>query len=97
MTPTPNLFRAFATLLLIVLLGCNHSAEKTLQSSNPGFEIQIIGKADGCIIYRFWDGGNVHYFVRCQGASDVSTTDLRNCGKNCWHLEEIQTVSVGLK
>jgi hypothetical protein len=77
----------------LLLAGCSQTEpEKTLATSNPQFEVDVIGKVDGCTIYRFRDSGRPHYFVKCaDGAAQTMTN--QNCGKNCQYQDHIPTVT----
>ena len=80
--------------LLITLVGCSPTPpQQTLKTSNPEFTVHMIGKVDGCTIYRFEDAGRSHYFVRCIEGS-VHAMGIQGCGKNCTYADEIPTTVV---
>jgi hypothetical protein len=66
-------------------------------SSNPGFVVSLLFEHDGCEVFRFVDGGNYRYYVRCKPGDDVTAIEQHTqyCGKNCYRTvqEEIQTVT----
>lgn len=88
-----NLMKLLLVLpLLAVLIGCQVPAVKVLTTTNAALSVDVVGKVDGCIIYRFRDDGHTHYFVRCQGASEVASITVQSCGKSCTYSDEIATL-----
>jgi hypothetical protein len=78
---------------VLFLAGCAPTIpEKTLSTSNPRFEVDVVGKVDGCTIYRFTDAGKQHYFVKCADGS-VQASTIQTCGKNCKYEDRIPTVT----
>jgi hypothetical protein len=78
--------------LVGIVVGCTESANPLLseQSSNKDIMVDKLFEYDGCLVYRFFDQGRHHYFVKCAYGS--STKQLISCGKNCIYAEEIETV-----
>lgn len=72
-------------LLILLVSGCSQDGTKVETKENiADFEVVKLFKTDGCTVYRFYDGGNKHYFTNCgQTMSNVS------CGKNSHREEEI--------
>ena len=68
-------------ILLIVLLisGCvNESLEKK-STDNSHIPVEKLFTYDGCVVYRFFDGGSARYFTNCKG----TTSWQESCGKSC--------------
>jgi hypothetical protein len=82
-------------LALLMLTGCLKDAERAASSSNGQVTVGLLTSVEGCDVYRFFDDGNAHYFVKCKDAH-VTEIDERteSCGKNCTRtvVEEIPTV-----
>jgi hypothetical protein len=80
MTPTP-LTKPIA--LLILLAGCETDALTTQPTNNAGFEVGLLFEHEGCRVFRFRDGGDRRYFVRCgDGSAHVEwQTHVTNCHK----------------
>jgi hypothetical protein len=77
---------------LLILAGCATTPMQTLSTNNPELQIDVVGKADGCTIYRFRDAGKNHYFVKCiEGTAQAMS--MQSCGKNCQYEDRIQTVT----
>lgn len=69
---------ALCLLLLATLAGCQGEAESTTRAGSD-FKVDRLFKVDGCIVYRFHDGGRARYFTNCSGATQWE----ESCGKNC--------------
>lgn len=56
--------RFLILLMTVSMIGCEppRSIEKTEEA---GYEVDKVFVKDGITIYRFWDGGNRHYFTSC--------------------------------
>lgn len=65
-------------LLVATLAGCQGEAESTTRAGSD-FKVDRLFKVDGCIVYRFHDGGRARYFTNCSGATQWE----ESCGKNC--------------
>jgi hypothetical protein len=48
-------------LIIVSILSCKGKAIE--QTSNGDFEVEYLFEKDGVKVYRFWDGGSVHYFT----------------------------------
>lgn len=61
-----------------LLAGCEKSAQRTLATSNPHVNVDLLFEHEGTKVYRFEDGGEFLYFaVRKEGASMVETTSTK--------------------
>lgn len=83
-------------LLITCLLvtSCQRQAETSSQTSNPEVKVETLFRHDGCTVYRFRDGGNDHYYVRCSdGYVRADTSISESCGKACTRtrVEGIET------
>ena len=65
-----------ALTLAIVATGCYKDAQTTTTVGN-GFKVEFLFKKDGVKVYRFFDGGDFHYFT---SNGETMTTQYR--GKN---------------
>lgn len=77
--------------LLLALAGCAKQAESTMPAGRE-FTVDRLFTTDGCTAYRFMDGGERRYFVRCE--STVTTSAQTGCGKNCISEDSITTAEV---
>jgi hypothetical protein len=68
------------SLTALALTGCYKDAQTTSTEGN-GFEVEFLFEKDGIRVYRFNDGGHVHYFT-----SKGETMTSQSSGKN--HYEE---------
>lgn len=57
----------------LVLGACGKNPTDTLKTDNRAISVDKLFQIDGCQVYRFRDGGEKQYFVRCA----TSTTTLR--------------------
>jgi hypothetical protein len=83
-------------VLLALLVGCAKDPEALHRTSNPEVEVGELFTHDGCTIYRFYDAGNSHHYVVCDGSRDAQTIrDYDSSGKHHHtHIHEnIRTVS----
>ena len=62
---------ALAIVAMLALTGCYKPAESTERRGN-GFEVERLFVHDDCTVYRFSDGGQPRYFVRCPGSRSTS-------------------------
>ena len=51
-----------ALVIIIGLSSCYKKAQSTEQTGN-GFKVEFLFEKDGIKVYRFFDGGNYHYFT----------------------------------
>ena len=79
-------------ILIILLTGCNKTPISTLETPNPNVKVDILTTVDGCTIYRFRDGGNDNYFVKCTSGSTQAIYTVP-CGKSCTEQVAITTVN----
>lgn len=88
-------------VILLILMLCVCSCTKQIE---PKETIPIAGSessvdklftVDGCTTYRFYDGGYIHYFVKCSDIVMTTSTHSESCGKGCTRTitDEIETVS----
>ena len=85
-----NVYSLFSCLLLsLVLVSCLAPAQMQVQGSNPSVKVELLFEADGCKVYRFYDGNPraPRYFTKCQNGSS-SVGWLESCGKNCVYYAE---------
>lgn len=83
----------FVCVVAILLVGCDASSQKAIEPTGSELKVSVIGTTtDGCTIYRFRDGMDNHYFVRCVGQPDVATSTMQPCGKNCLYPDEITSI-----
>jgi hypothetical protein len=82
-----KLLIAFSILLLT---GCGADFIERKDTGNVEIEGGMIAVIDGCSVYRFKDGGERVYFVRCSDRT-VTTSWEHSCGKNCTKHEMIPT------
>jgi len=85
-------------LLLLLLAGCfTEATPMTEENRSPKaqeFGVQFLFEYEGCRLYRFGDGGAVHYYANC-GSSTTTSTEVcvadGNGGQNC----SLETTSTG--
>jgi hypothetical protein len=82
----------FAALLVMVvwLQGCSHDPVSSESTNNPQVPVELMFEHDSCKVYRFYDGGRRHFFVRCR-SEVASTLSTQRCGKHCTRDELIST------
>lgn len=73
-----------------MLTGCSAEPLGTARSSNRNVTVEHFTDAEGCRIYRFYDGGSRHYFVRCP-SGPIQTITPQSCGKNCTKSTIVET------
>lgn len=82
-----------ARLILIAILlsiaGCENQAVGTSDTSNRQIQVDNLFSHDGCTIYRFHDGGYLHYYAKCDNSAEV--TNRYSCGKSCTIEDSIRT------
>lgn len=79
---------AFAAL---VLASCTGSVEST--KTVRDYEIQRLFETDGCVMHRFADNGDWHYFLTCKDRAETISNECRMVGKTAICKEDIiQTV-----
>lgn len=81
----------FIVALVIFVSACAEEPLQTSRTSNPNVPVSKLLQHDGCTVYRFYDGGRHHYYVRCDGNSSTSTLSTRSCGKGCTEQYNIDT------
>lgn len=88
-------YLVLAALFLAGLLvaGCAKDPETISRSTNPEFDVSRLFSYDGCIVYRFYDNGRLHYFARCGSEVETIAAQKKACGKGCVkeHSENIRT------
>ncbi|NTF17991.1 DUF4884 domain-containing protein [Agrobacterium rubi] len=70
----------------VALSGCARDPMETSRTDNPAIVVERLFEHEGCIMYRFMDGGSYVYYSNCQGStqsrqgkhgkSQVSTTRI---------------------
>jgi hypothetical protein len=78
-----------ALALVLAVSSCTAMAEGYANSSNREVKVEKLTEVEGCVVYRFDDGGFTHYFTRCPTAPTV-TDSTQSCGKNCHRIESIE-------
>jgi hypothetical protein len=84
-------------LAMLMFTGCLKDAERAAPGSNGSVRVGLLTSVEGCDVYRFMDGGNPHYFVKCKDAqAAVMEQHIESCGKNCTTTitDEIPTVVI---
>lgn len=78
-------------LALLVLSGCNNSAEKTENVSNKSFDVEVLfTDSDGFTVKRFQDGGYYRYYVTGPtDAASVSEHSTSNGKQTSFYLDDI--------
>lgn len=69
----------------LFLLGCEKQEKFIDSTNNKEFQVSYLFTYDSCKMYRFHDGGHLHYFTKCG-----ETISQQNCGKNCVRDETIK-------
>jgi len=72
------------------LVGCMKDPVAVSSTNNPDMVVGKLFTNGNCTIYRFNDGGYLHYYAEC-GKESTSTSSYYNCGKGCTKSEEIPT------
>ena len=62
-----------ALVITIGLSSCYKEAQSTEQTGN-GFKVEFLFEKDGIKVYRFFDGGDYHYFT---SKGETMTTQQR--------------------
>ena len=62
-----------ALVIIIGLSSCYKEAQSTEQTGN-GFKVEFLFEKDGIKVYRFFDGGDYHYFT---SKGETMTTQQR--------------------
>jgi hypothetical protein len=95
--------RYIPALTLVLLAACRGDPpppQAVSRTSNPGFDIELLFKHDGCEVFRFVDG-DYHYYVRCKPGDTVNVVEQheRDCGEDCTETvqDEIPTIEPGLR
>lgn len=55
-----------ATAFAIWMTGCSGAALEISQTTNKDYKLEKLFEAEGCVVYRFFDG-NAVYFTTCSG------------------------------
>lgn len=74
------------------IVACVKPTGEPIQTQDPELKLAQLFTYDGCIIYRFYDKSEYHYFTDCHGK--IAGAYRESCGKGCSTLEyeEIETV-----
>lgn len=67
-TPPVAIFMVAMLTLGIALASCVKDGKQTVATDNTNFHVVLLFEVDGCKVYRFSDGGSIHYFTTCQGS-----------------------------
>lgn len=77
---------------LFLIAGCDANPVSTQSTNNPKVQVDLLFVHDGCAVYRFYDGGEGHYYAVCGRGLNVTTSSEQPCGKGCVREEQISTV-----
>lgn len=69
--------------IAVILAGCGKEPVSKASTDNPEITINTLFKHEGCTVYRFYDHGYPHYFVRCHQEQMTIGTRTESCGKGC--------------
>lgn len=74
----------------LLLAGCGADPISKTDTGNPRFTASIIGKVDGCDIWRMQDGSaRTLYFARCGSRTMANIGAVESCGKNCTNVPTV--------
>lgn len=77
------------TILVLFLIclatGCMKEPENVLETTNSNFNVSKLFTHENCTIFRFVDGGHLHYYVNCQDA--ILNQNAIYCGIGCVNTE----------
>lgn len=68
----------------MLLIGCSKDPISSETTDNNEITVDKLFTNDGCTIYRFTDGGKLHYYARCEKSVDTISTNYESCGKGCF-------------
>ncbi len=74
-----------SVLIVFAFSGCYNQSKEQVVTNNPAFDVEFLFEHDGCKVFRFYDGGHIHYYTTCQG----SVTSVEDKSGN---PEEISTI-----
>ena len=80
---------ALISLAICPFASCIAPAQKVMDSTNQKVKVELLFEIDGCKVYRFYDGGAVRYFSKCNSSSSIGW--MESCGKGCQQYVDIQT------
>lgn len=78
-------------LIALIFASCKREAQQQVQSTNSNFQVELLFEADGCKIYRFFDGGYYRYFTTCKGSVSWTTTETAAKGQTYSIHHNIET------
>lgn len=79
-------------MIILLLVACYKEPVDRKATDNPEVPVEKLFTQDGCAVYRFEDGGRMHYFAKCENAT-ATAMSTESCGKNCIRDVEIPTVN----
>ena len=85
--------RALLLVLALVMTGCEKEAQSTNRTSNSAVSVDLLFEHDGCKIYRFYDNGRSHYFVKCENVKLADTINSFSSDGKTTRTKSIPTVS----
>lgn len=78
--------RTWVLLASLALAGCGGAGTSVpTRGAVDAFNVERLFEVDGCVVFRFYDHMNAHYFTNCAG----QTTSTVACGKGCYREERI--------
>jgi hypothetical protein len=82
-----------ATALGISIVGCGVDSERTVKTSNPKTEVELLFTNDGCRVYRFMDYGEPVYYADCRtdGSGESTTMNWRHLEGKVTHTLQSTT------
>lgn len=85
-----------ALAIVLLLFGCAKEPVSRASSSNSEINVDRLFDYDGCTMYRFKDGGERHYYARCDDRVSTISQHTESCGKNCEETvqENIDTLTL---
>ena len=83
---------AIFIMALFALSGCEEENRHPISSGYTanGYNIEYLFDQDGCKMYRTYSKGNWVHFMTCP-FSRASTSEMKNCGKNCYREDVVNT------
>lgn len=67
MTKLDFLFVAIAIVIIFSLVGCSkREPEERAETSNQHYKVDRLFDFEGCVMYRFYDKTEWHYYVNCK-------------------------------
>lgn len=81
--------KLFTVLILLVLTGCYHPAEKVEKKGE--FTVEFLFEQNGCKMYRFEDGDRYIYWSDCSGKTQINYTTQTGTVRTTHNIQTITT------